>query len=459
MSMELLPESERAYQAALDVLYSTINFEEKVIDRYQANKIDTTRTRRLLNLLDDPHQEYPAIHIAGTKGKGSVAVMCAAVLRAAGLRVGLYTSPHLRDFRERIRVVTPDDADGWIDKADFVTLMEVVEDQFDTVPGLTWFEIVTAVAFRYFADQLVDVAVVEVGLGGRLDTTNVLTPLVSVITSLSLDHTYLLGDTLTQIASEKGGIIKSGVPVVSAPQVEEAMAVLQLIAADRKSDLTIIGQEWRYQGVNRQLIITRAPEDAIVPVPSTFELALAGQYQLENAAVALAALDSVKQQFPAMTMTAVREGMADVKWDGRLQLVYEADDQPSLLVDSAHNKDSAAKLAIALSEEFSYKNLWFIFGAPRDKDISQMMRLLFPLARGVIVAATDHPRAVSPDHLAAKARANGFEAIPAASVGLALRQAFDLAAAGDLICGCGSIIFIGDLLNQWDSLKSQLIPN
>ncbi len=459
MSIELQPDPERAYQQALDFLYSTINFEERVIDRYQANKMDPDRPRDLLELLGDPHQEYPAIHSAGTNGKGSVAAMCAAVLRAAGLRVGLYTSPHLRDLRERIRVITPDDEDGLISKADFVALMDVIEDQFESVPGLTWFEIVTAVAFRYFADQQVDIAVVEVGLGGRLDATNALTPLVSVITSLSLDHTYLLGDTLAQIAAEKGGIIKTGVPVVSAPQAEEAMAVLRSIASHRNSQMTIVGRDWQYQGDSRQLIITRSPDESFVPVSSSFELALAGDHQLENAAVALAALNKIKQQIPGITTAAIREGLANIKWDGRLQIVFEADNQPALLVDSAHNQDSAAKLAAALTKDFSYKNLWFIFGAPEDKQISQMMALLFPMAKGIIAAAADHPRAASPTQLVEKAEALGFEAIPAASVGLALTQAFDLAAAGDLICACGSIIFVGDLLNQWDSLKSQLISN
>ena len=450
-------EIERDYQHALDVLYSTINFEEKVVDRYHVSKMDTNRPRHLLRLLGDPHLQYPSIHIAGTKGKGSVAAMCTAVLRAAGLRVGLYTSPHLRDFRERIRVVTPDDADGFIAKADFTALMGQVDNQFDAVPGLTWFEIVTAVAFRHFADQQVDIAVVEVGLGGRLDATNVLSPLVSVITSLSLDHTYLLGDTLAQIAAEKGGIIKPGVPVVSAPQPNEATAVLQSIASHRGCQLIAVGQEWQYQGSNHELIIASSFDEEFVPAAASFELALAGDYQLENAAVALAALSVVRHKIPGITIAAIIEGLSAVKWDGRLQTVFEADNQPALLVDSAHNNDSAEKLAAALTKDFSYKNLWFIFGAPEDKEIPQMMQILFPMAEGVIVAAADHPRAASPAQLVQMAAEQGFEVIPTAAVGDALKVAFDSASAGDLICACGSIIFIGDLLNQWDSLKSQLI--
>jgi dihydrofolate synthase/folylpolyglutamate synthase len=452
-------EAERAYQEALDLLYSTINFEEKPADRYQASKIDTSRTRRLLQLVGDPHQDYPAIHIAGTKGKGSVAAMCAAVLRAAGLRVGLFTSPHLRDVRERIRVLTAHDAAGWIGKEDFTALMDQVRVHFTTVPGLTWFEIMTIIGFRYFADQQVDIAVVEVGLGGRLDTTNVLDPLVSVITSLSLDHTYLLGDTLAQIAFEKGGIIKPGIPVVSAPQDDEAMAVLHRIVAERGTEMTVVGQEWQYQGTSHSLLITHTPAAAFIPANTSFELALAGDHQLENGAVALAALDSIKGHFPGITLAAARTGLAAVQWDGRLQTVHTAEDHPTLLVDAAHNKHSAAKLSAALIKDYSFKNLWFIFGAPEDKEIPQMMDLLFPLAKGVIVAAADHPRAASPSLLAKIAQDQGFKAIPASSPANALRKAFDLAAAGDLICACGSIIFVGDLLNQWDSLQSELIAN
>ncbi|HEY1408471.1 MAG TPA: hypothetical protein VF434_05980, partial [Promineifilum sp.] len=189
-----------SYEAALDYLYGFINFEHKSLERYHASKIDPERPRRLLAQLGFPHDTFPSIHIAGTKGKGSVAAMCAACLREAGLRVGLYTSPHLREFRERIRVLTPDDPVGCIPQAQFVSCLERVRPAVEQTLDITWFEIVTAIAFVHFADSAVDCAVVEVGLGGRLDATNVLTPLVSAITSLSLDHTQLLGDTIEQIA-------------------------------------------------------------------------------------------------------------------------------------------------------------------------------------------------------------------------------------------------------------------
>ncbi len=447
---------EQAYQEALDYLYGFINLEQKTIDRYHASKMDRERPRHLLDLLGDPHLRYQTIHIAGTKGKGSVAAICAAVMSAAGLRVGLYTSPHLRDFRERIRIVSPADPEGCISKSDFVKYLDEVKPLLEDVPGVTWFEIVTAVAFQYFAKQKVVAAVIEVGLGGRLDATNAVEPLVSVITSLSLDHTNLLGNSLSQIANEKGGIIKHGVPVVSASQPEEALMQLKEIAIERECPFSVIGHNWKFTGHSRELTITHSADEAFIPVPTTFELALAGEHQLENAAVALAALNEVRNYFPEMTLPAIRQGLAEVQWDGRLQMVYESDDQPTFLVDTAHNADSASKLVAALTHDYSYQRLWFIFGAPTDKAIGQMMVLLFPLADGIIVSSADHPRAASPHQLAVQARDLGFEAMEIDDVDQALITAFELAEPGDLICATGSIIFVGDLLNQWDSLKSEL---
>ena len=342
------------YQQALDFLYGFINLEQRVIDRYQASKMDTARPRRLMAMCGNPHESYPTIHIAGTKGKGSVAAMCTAVLRAAGLRVGLYTSPHLREFRERIRVLTPEDEDGRISKTHFVNLIADLRPLLPSLPGITWFEIVTAVAFCYFAQQSVDVAVIEVGLGGRLDATNVITPLVSVITSLSLDHTALLGDTLSQISREKGGIIKPGVPVVTAPQKEEALQPLLQLSAERESPISVVGRNWRFYGRSHELTITHAPNSHFLTLPATFRLALAGQHQLENATVAIAALYAIRKHFPALNQAAIAEGLATVKWHGRLQIIHQSPNQPTFLVDAAHNEDSTAKLAFALTHDYQF---------------------------------------------------------------------------------------------------------
>lgn len=451
------PDINQAYEEALDYLYGFIDLERKTLERYHASKMDPGRPHKILAALGNPQERYPSLHIAGTKGKGSVAAMCASVLQASGMRVGLYTSPHLRDFRERIRVLTPDDADGKISKEGFVTTLQEVKQLIPDFPEVTWFEIVTAVAFCYFAAQDVDVAVVEVGLGGRLDATNILTPLISVITSLSLDHTSLLGNTLAEIAGEKGGIIKPGVPSISAPQEQEALDRLQQIAAVRNSPLEVLGWDWQYTGVNHLLTVTRSPHETYVPGGSMFEIGLAGMFQLENAMLAIAALRPFYERYPQVTLQTIRQGLAGVQWDGRLQMVYEEPGMPALLVDSAHNPHSASKLSVALRHDYEYDRLWLIYGAPLDKAIPQIMQELFPLAQQIIVSAADHPRAASPQALAAMAAELGFVVQMADTPEEALVLAFENAGENDLICATGSIIFIGDLLNQWDRLQSQLL--
>lgn len=455
-----------SYQRALDYLYGFINFEQKSLDRYQASKIDAERPRRLLELLGRPQARFPSVHIAGTKGKGSVAAMCADCLRLAGLRVGLYTSPHLREFRERIRILTPDDADGRIAEEDFVVLMNQLRAVLDQIPGVTWFEIVTALAFLHFAGK-VDVAVVEVGLGGRLDATNVLTPEVSVITSLSLDHTQLLGDTLPQIAYEKGGIIKPGVPVVVAPQQPDALATIEAIAAERGAPLTVVGRDWRYEttrdhdagGMTRQLItvIDGAAPD-FIPPGATFVVGLPGAHQVINAAVALAALEQVRRRFTGLTLPILQAGVAGTQWEGRLQVLQSGPDRPALLVDCAHNDDSAARLVAALREDYSYRRLILLFGAPEDKNVRGMLTRLLPLADEIVFTTANHPRSASPEQLAQMAAELGYNAAVSHSVSQGLDMALTAAEPGDLVCATGSIIVIGDLLNHWDSLQSGSTP-
>jgi dihydrofolate synthase/folylpolyglutamate synthase len=450
-----------SYQRALDYLYSFINFEHKTLDRYQASKIDADRPRRLLDLLGAPQARFPAIHIAGTKGKGSVAAMCAACLREAGYRAGLYTSPHLREFRERIRILTPDDRDGRISEEAFVACMDHVRPAIEQTPGVTWFEIVTAIAFAHFAREGIDVGVIEVGLGGRLDATNVLTPEVSVITSLSLDHTQLLGDTLAQIAYEKGGIIKPGIPVVTAPQNPEALETLARIAAERGSPLTVVGRDWRYESLpgsgavaRHRLRVLAGADPAFIPAGTEFLVGLGGEHQVDNATVALAALERVRDRFAGLALPALQTGLATVQWEGRLQLLQSGPDRPTVLVDCAHNDDSAARLVEALTHDFHYRRLILVFGAPEDKNVAGMLARLLPLADAFIATTANHPRSASPELLAQMAGEYGRAAVLTHSVPEALDAALALAGPGDLVVAAGSIIVIGDLLNHWDTLQS-----
>ncbi len=455
-------ETERdEFGQAIEYLYSFINLEQKRLDRYQASKLDPTRIGRFLALLGTPQQYFPSIHIAGTKGKGSVAALCAAALRAAGLRVGLYTSPHMQDFRERVRILTPEDDDGRISEGTFVHLLnDVLRPAIDQIPDVTWFELLTAIGFCHFAQEGVDVAVVEVGLGGRLDATNVVTPLVSVITSLSLDHTYFLGDTLAEIAYEKGGIIKPGVPVVTAVQPPEALQRLREIAAERQAPMIEIGRDYTFRSlehgpwgqdvqVQRHLPTGGRQHELHIP--------LAGEHQQLNAAVALAALHVVQPHFPTLTDAVIAQGMAQAEWHGRLQILHHAPQTPTLLVDVAHNVDSAIRLAQALTHEYQYRRLFLIFGISADKDAYGMMTHLFPLAHQVVATASTHLRALPVAELAAQAAKSGFVVQEASDVQTAVTRAWQLAVPDDLICVTGSIFIVGDLLNQWESLKSRLL--
>jgi dihydrofolate synthase/folylpolyglutamate synthase len=459
-----------SYQKALDYLYSFINYEHRRVDQYAPENMSLARPAKLLNLLGDPQLAFPALHIAGTKGKGSVAAMCAASLSIAGYKVGLYTSPHLEEFRDRMRVVHSGDDEGRISESQFVNLVERLKPAVNEVPGITWYELVTALAFMHFAQENVDVAVVEVGLGGRLDATNLLTPLVSVITSLSLDHTYLLGNTIAEIAAEKGGIIKPGVPVISGPQASEALHVLSEVAGEKGAPLTVVGREWRYTasrepidpasyqtGWTQQIVITRTPGSTLAPRFTELELALAGKHQQENAVVALAALDRVWSRFPALDLEAVRQGFATVRWPGRLQLLPTAEGQAAILLDCAHNVDSAEKLSFTLQNDYIYDQLWLILGITVDKDIAGILRTLLPLTDRVILTASSHPRAASLEQLLQTAHELGHAPGSKPDVAGALATAWEAAGPNDLIAVAGSIFVVGDLLNQWEGLQSRLV--
>lgn len=451
-----------AFSAALDYVYSFINFEKKKQDRYMASKLDASRPGRFMAALDDPQDDYPTIHVAGTKGKGSVSALCAFALRAAGLRVGLYTSPHLVDFRERIRILTPQDKQGLIEEDDFVSIIDWLKPKIESFPDITWFEVLTAVAFTHFSRQKVDVAIIEVGLGGRLDATNVVSPLVSVITSLSLDHTQFLGDSLSQIAFEKGGIIKPGVPVVVAPQPKEAAERLCQIGLERESPITFVGEKWAYEshpakgeGSLPTIQIKKQPEGVLISSDEPLSINLVGEHQAENGIVALAALSLVRKAFPSLNETAVRQGFGEVEWNGRLQTLQQRDaTHPQILVDCAHNPDSAQKLVDALTHLFTYERLWLIFGAPADKDVEGVLKLLLPITHKALFTTASHPRSITPEQLVSLSQALGFDGSPVDDIGTAVSLAMHQADPKDLICITGSIIVVGDLLNQWERLQS-----
>jgi dihydrofolate synthase/folylpolyglutamate synthase len=429
----------QTYTDAIDYLYSFINWEVERHIRNAPDVMTLERPRRVLAAFDNPHTRYPVIHITGTKGKGSVGAMCAAALSASGLKTGLYSSPHLQDFRERFRV-----GSQLIEPESFTALVNQMRPVLESVPDITWFEVTTALAFLYFARQNVDAAVIEVGLGGRLDATNVVTPVVSVITSLSYDHTHLLGDSLASIAREKGGIIKPGVPVVSAPQPPEALDVLAGIAAERRAPLTLVGRDWLYVHSDSALSGTRFEAGPVGQPLESYCTALPGEHQALNATVALVALHHAREAGVATHQRGIRAGFEQVDWPGRLEVVNHT---PLLVLDAAHNAASARRLQAALEELFPQRPLALIFGVSADKDVSGMFDALLPVVDYLIAAQAVHPRALAPDEIAAIARQQGYtgviEQIPQAEA--ALRRASELVGPGGLICTAGSLFIVGEM--------------
>jgi dihydrofolate synthase/folylpolyglutamate synthase len=429
-----------AYEEALDYLYSLINYEVQQPNRYTPSVVSLDRPRALMAALGDPQETYPVVHVTGTKGKGSVSAMCTSVLQAAGLRVGLYSSPHLQDFRERFRI------NGELAApATLAALIERVRPVIEKTPGLTWFEVTTALAFLYFAEAKVDMAVIEVGLGGRLDATNIVhAPVVSAITSLSYDHMHLLGNTLSAIAFEKAGIIKPGCPVISAPQPPEPLAVIERIAAEAGSPLTLVGRDIEFDPESADeygqwFTLNQRGEE-----PQRYWTPLLGAHQVVNAAVALAVLQRVRAAGVPISGEAIKTGLRLVNWPGRMEVVRRS---PWLVLDAAHNGASAERLSEALTSIFPFHKMILVFGAFTDKDVTGMFKALLPITSHLILIRVISPRAFSTDQLAALAGSSGYtgplELIPSAQE--ALTRAEALAGPGDLICITGSVAGVGEM--------------
>jgi len=442
------------YHEVIEYLHSLTDYEKQRIERYTPETLDLCRVERLLDALDNPQRACPSIHIAGTKGKGSTAAMVESALRAAGYRTGLYTSPHLHTFRERIRV------DGQlISREEVIALAEDIRPLVQRMPGVTTFEAITAMAFTYFARQQVDVLVAEVGLGGRLDATNVLTPQVAIITSLSLDHTYLLGETLEDIAREKAGIIKPGVPVISAPQRPEAIHVIERIARERDASLVEVGRDWSWRpgpfDVHGQTFtasrITAGPSD----LAGQYRIPLIGRHQLENAVTALAALQILHQEGFELQPATVRQGLRDVEWPARMEILSQ---DPLVVADCAHNPYSARALRDALEEWFPDHRWVLIFGSSTDKDAAGMLEVLLPLIDYVIVTRSEHPRASAPIELADVVAAVGGGAEVAVSVPRALQRALAVMEPGSGLLFAGSIFLAGEAREAWAEQNGQPLP-
>lgn len=437
----------QTYEQAIDFLYGRINYERVQSQAYSSSDLKLDRMRQLLELLGDPHERIPAVHVTGTKGKGSTCSMIASVLAAAGFRVGLFTSPHLVHFEERMRVngVSPAQAE----LLDLVNTVREPVARMDRAPGSlppTYFEIATALAWLYFTRQQAEIAVLEVGLGGRLDATNLCRPEVCVITNISRDHMHLLGSTVPQIAAEKGGIIKPGVPLVSGAADPEASRVLEEMCGTLGSahhllgrDIQVLDDQTAPGSTQRTISVqTGGCIWSSVPVP------LYGAHQAVNAALAVAAIDQMQQRGWDVSEDALRTGMAAVKWPARIEVLRRS---PTVIVDAAHNWESIAALVRTLRAEFRARRRVLVFAATRDKDVRGLLRQLLPEFDTIILTRyLDNPRAVPCDELEQLvATISGFPVHVAPEPAVAWKLAQRLAGPDDLICITGSFFIAAEL--------------
>jgi len=450
-----------------------------------SQKFDLAHMRVLLAALNHPERRFPAVLIAGTNGKGSTAATLAAILEASGLRTGLYTSPHLVKINERIRVNGQEISDD-----DFALIHDVVDRTAERLVSegeLPWhpsfFEMVTAIAFEYFAQNKINIAVLEVGMGGRLDATNVVDPIVSVITDIALDHQKFLGNTIAEIAREKAGIIRPDKPVVTLPQLPQANdvignAILEAGARGVSAAQYVppvspaVSIPWNpllepagegetiREGHGFSRAGEAASRRALAPEVRTkyplqvlgteilIETPLVGRHQLRNLALAIAAAEELSKQGFAITADSIERGIRDTNWPGRFQVIPRSQVWPEIILDVAHNPAGAWALRSTLSSAYEDRRLIFIFGAMRDKAIAEIAEILFPLAERVIATHADNPRSANPAEIREAAARTGAEIEEAGNVPGALDQARVLAGSDGVIVVTGSIYIVGEAMRQ-----------
>lgn len=436
---------ETQYNQALDYLYSFVDYSLKHSSELAKADFNLDRMFALMESMGNPQKKYPVIHVAGTKGKGSVSALCASALKAAGYKTGLYTSPHLLDFVERIQINGEP-----ISHAQLVELVEEIKPHVAKIEKLTTFEITTALAFLAFAKYKVNAAVFEVGLGGRLDATNIVTPNVSVITSLSYDHTAVLGNTLALIAGEKAGIIKNKIPVVSSPQKDEALEVLLRVATLNNSELTLVGKDITYELIESNI---KGQTFQLSTFHFPLTIPLLGNHQIENAVTAYTAL---KKSGIKISDEQIQNGFANVKWRARFEIARL---NPPLIFDSAHNHDSFLRLDETLQQYFPNQKLYLIFGASEDKNILDMFSALKPRLEKIIVTKADHPRALGVEKIVSLADQLEIKSEAVFPVKEALKRALELSSKdGSIVLCAGSMFVTAEVMKEWNALTPNPSP-
>ncbi len=427
--------SDRLYQETIDYLYAL---------QKHGIKLALSNSVRVLEQMRNPHKKFKTVHVAGTNGKGSTSAFIASMLRAAGLRVGLYTSPHLVSFTERIRI-----NGDLIPEKRVVELAQRVRQACDDLNATvksaavspTFFEVTTAMAFTYFAEEEVDIAVIEVGMGGRLDSTNVINPLVSIITNIDLEHTEYLGSTLETIAAEKAGIIKPGVPVVTGVTQPTVVDVIELAANTNAAPLSRLFKDFK-------------PEHAVYGFEQSFDycgikskyqglrIHMIGRHQLENASLALATIEYLRDAGVAIDEYAIRRGLEQAFWEGRMERIEK---RPDIYLDGAHNPASAKRLAATIQElKSDYRRIILVIGILCDKDHQEIARHLVPLVDRVVVTKPHYSRALDVSFLAREIQKQHTQVTSAETVMEAVARARKEASSDDLILVTGSLYVVGE---------------
>lgn len=406
---------------------------------YMDMRLGLAPVSELLGRLGDPQNEYPSVVIAGTNGKGSIAAVTSSILSAAGFRCGLFTSPHLVDIRERIQV------NGvMISRKDMLNCVEAVKGR--QIRHVTYFEFLTAAAFLHFFEAKVDIAVLEVGLGGRLDATNCVIPAVSVISNVALEHTQFLGDTLEKIAWEKAGIIKQDGVCITAAKQKKVVDVIKTVCRDRNAALFRVGKEIR-TFIHKDKSFSYRGLDSNYP---RLTHGLSGRHQVDNMACAVAAVEVLRRKGFPIGKAAILKGMQKVEWPGRMEVIAQS---PTIILDVAHNPAGVKVLCDALKEDFSYRRLIVVFGVFKDKSFKAMIKKLAAVADEFILTDAGTDRALDPYKMLPVAERYGKKTAAVVNPSDALRTAIGKASPDDLICVAGSLYLVGKIKKDWPSIR------
>jgi len=421
----------KSYKQALEYLYS--------LQKYGI-KFGLSKTANIMKALGNPHKVQKYIHVAGTNGKGSVSAMLESILMKAGMKVGFYSSPHLVRFTERFRINGKE-----ITRAKTIDLVNELRGVINPSEPPTFFEATTAMALSYFAKEGADISIMEVGMGGRLDATNVIKPLVSVITNISLEHQDFLGKRLIDIAGEKAGIIKRGVDLVTGASQPSVINFFRETCEGRKATFHRIGRDFRYR--------SKGPEVSYFGMQRDFRglrPGLTGRYQNRNTALVMAVIEILETKGYRISEKDIRDGLRDTVWPGRLQIMSR---DPLVVLDGAHNPGAARELADSITGAFSYDRLIAVMGIMADKDIKNIIRLISPVADYIICARPDYYRAADPGNIMKELSVLGKPGEAVGSLPEAIEKAKDMASSRDLILITGSLFTVGEALTILDPEK------